>query len=116
MATTAQIKRGLGTYIDSEILPKIPGGTFKKIAVGTALGLFLDNVDKMFDGEDGMLVSLLGIRDRDEIDVHKISEHLKANMPEEGIKIDLKIMGMRLGDMTLYRRDIDDIVRHIVTA
>ena len=116
MATTAQIKRGLGTYIDSEILPKIPGGTFKKIAVGTALGLFLDNVDKMFEGEDGMLVSLLGIRDRDEIDIHKIAEHLKANMPEEGIRTDLKVLGVRFGDMTLYRRDIDDIVRHIVSA
>ena len=116
MATTNQIKRGLANYADSEILPKIPGGSFKKIAIGTALGLMLDNVDHMFGSEDSMLVSLLGIKDRDEIDVHKIADHLKANMPEEGIKVDLKVMGMHLGDMILYRRDIDDILRYIASA
>lgn len=116
MATTAQIKRGLGNYIGYEILPKIPGGTFKKIAIGTALDLFLDNIDKAIESEDGMLASLLGIKDHDEIDIHKLSERLKANMPEEGIKVDLKVMGIHLGDMTLYRRDVDEIVRYIVSA
>lgn len=116
MATTAQIKRGLGNYIGAEILPKIPGGTFKKIAISTALDLFLENMDRTLDGDGGALVSLLGVKDHDEIDVHKVSERLKANTPEEGIRFDLKVMGIHLGDMTLYRRDIDDIVRYIVSA
>lgn len=116
MATTAQIKRGIGNYIASEVLPKIPGGTFKRMALGTALDLFLDNIEKTLSSEEGSFVSLLGIKDHDEIDVYKLSEHLKANMPEEGIRTDLKVAGFKLGDMTLYRHDIDDIVRHIVSA
>ena len=35
-------------------------------------------------------------------------------MPPEGVKIDLDIMGIHLGDMTLHRSDIDVLRSHII--
>ena len=117
MATVSQIKRGLGNFISSEIMPNIPGGTLKRVAVGTVLDLFLDNIENAFGDEESMLVSLLGVKNTDgTIDVHRVAERIKSNMPEEGIKADLKVMGIHLGNMTLYRHDIDSLVRHITSA
>ena len=117
MATANQIKRGFGTYIANEIMPNIPGGTLKKVAVGTFLDLFLDGIEGSINGGNTMLFSLLGIKDDSgNIDVHKIAEKIKANVPDEGTKIDINILGFKLGDMVLHKRDIDDIVRHIMSA
>jgi hypothetical protein len=117
MANTNQIKRGLGSFIGTEIMPNIPGGTFKKVAVGTVLDLFLDNIENALADKDSMLMSLLGVRDAGGgIDVHKIAERIKSNMPDEGLKIDVKVWGFRLGEMTLHKSDIDTLVQHITSA
>ena len=115
--TVNQIRRGLGSYIATEVMPHIPGGTFKKVAVGTVLDLFLDGMEKNISDQGAMFYTLLGIKDEaGNIDIHKIADKLKANMTDDGTKIDLNILGVKLGDMVLHKRDIDDIVRHIVSA
>lgn len=117
MATPNQIKRGLGAFISSEIMPNIPGGTLKRMAVGTVLDLFLDNVEKMVEEGDPMIYALLGIKDQSGgIDVHRVAEKAKANLSDEGAKIDLNLLGFKLGDMTLHRSDVDNLVRHIMNA
>jgi hypothetical protein len=117
MANTNQIKRGLGSFIGTEIMPNIPGGTLKKVAVGTVLDLFLDNIENSLSDKDSMLMSLLGVRDAGGgIDVHKIAERVKANTPDEGFKIDVKVWGFRLGEMTIHKSDIDTLVQHITSA
>lgn len=66
---------------------------------------------------DSMLMSLLGIKDvNGNIDVHKIADRLKANMPESGLKVDVKVWGIHLGDMTLHRGDVDTLLQHIESA
>lgn len=117
MVNAAQIKRGLASFISREILPNIPGGTFKRVAVGTVLDLFLDNIEKSLTDTGSALYSMLGIGDASgNIDVQKIAERVKANMSDDGTRIDLNVWGFKLGDMTLHRGDIDNLVRHIVNA
>ena len=117
MANVSQIKRGLGSFVSNEIMPNIPGGTFKKVAVGTVIDLFLDNIENALGSNDSMLSSLLGIKDvNGNIDVHKIADRLKANMPESGLKVDVKVWGIHLGDMTLRRGDVDTLLQHIESA
>lgn len=113
MATTAQIKRGLGAFIGSEIMPNIPGGSIKRMAIGTVLDLFLDNIEHAMS-DDGMLLPLLGIKNANgEIDINKVAEHLKKNIPDEGVRFELKALGFRIGDMTLRRYDVDTLLQHI---
>ena len=117
MVTPNQIKRGLGSFISTEIMPHIPGGSFKRVAVGTVLDLFLDNVEKMISDGDGTIYSILGIKDEaGSIDLQRLAEKLKANIPDTGEKINLNILGFRLGDMTFHKSDVDALVRHIMNA
>lgn len=115
--TANQIKRGLAAYISSEIMPALPGGTLKRMAVGTVLDLFLDNVERMIEGGDPMALALLGIKDQEGgIDLHHVAEKVKSNITDEGTRIDLNLLCFKLGDMVLHRSDVDALVRHILNA
>lgn len=117
MVNVTQIKRGLGSFISREILPNIPGGTLKRVAIGTVLDLFLDNIEKSLTDTGSALYSMLGIGDDSgNVDVHKLAETIKSNMTDDGMRIDLNVWGFKLGDMVLHKGDIDNLVRHIVNA
>lgn len=117
MVNVTQIKRGLGSFISREILPNIPGGTLKRVAIGTVLDLFLDNIEKSLTDTGSALYGMLGIGDgAGNVDISKLAEKIKANMTDEGTRIDLNLWGFKLGDMVLHKGDIDNLVRHIVNA
>lgn len=118
MVNVGQIKRGLANFVDDEILTKIPGGSLKRTLVGTGIGLYLSNLDNVISGLSGnTFVAGLGVIDeRGNIDIDRLAEEIKRNMPPEGIKIDLDIMGFHLGDMTLHASDVEALRAHIVNA
>jgi hypothetical protein len=116
MVTIEQVKRGLANFVDREIMPHVPMGTLKKTLVGTVIGLFLSNLDKAI-ANNGGLISMLGITDEEgRIDIDKLADAVRENMSDEGIRVDLDIMGIHLGDMTLRRSDIDVLRNHVVNA
>ena len=118
MVNIDQVKRGLANFVDSEILNKIPGGSLKKTLIGTAVGLYLSNFEKLIAGISGnALIAGLGVIDEHgNIDIDRLAEEMKKNIPSEGIRIDLDIMGLHLGDMTLHASDVETLRMHIVNA
>lgn len=116
MVTRGQITRGLANFVDAEILPSIPGGTLKRTIIGTGVGLYLGNLEHTLEAiSKNAYVVALGVTDEHgNVDIDKLAEELKKNMPPEGVKIDLDIMGIHLGDMTLHRSDIDVLRSHII--
>lgn len=118
MVTTSQIKRGLANFVDAEILPSIPGGTLKRTIIGTGVGLYLSNLENTMAAlsKNAYVVALGVIDEHGNVNIDKLAEELKKNMPPEGVKIDLDIMGIHLGDMTLHRSDIDVIRTHIIES
>lgn len=115
MVNHDQIKRGLSRYIDSEIIPKLQVGSVKKVIVGTAAALMLQNLDKSIKSlSEHPLVGALGIVDESGlIDADKLIEAAKKNVDECGFKISLDILGMHLGDMTFKRSDLDQLRSYI---
>ena len=118
MVTTAQIKRGLANFIDGEIMNKIPGGTVKKTLVGTFMGMYLHNIDKMVsNAHTSPFIVALGIIDVDgNIDIDTLMEEVKKNIPDTGLKIDIDVFGFHLGDMKLQRQDMESLRAHILRA
>lgn len=118
MVNTNQIKRGLANFVDAEIVSKIPGGTLKRTLLGTAMGLYIGNIDKILsNGMKSPLISALGvIDDAGNVDIDTLTDALKKNISDVGIHFDLDIMGLHLGDMTLHRQDIDVLRTHILSA
>jgi hypothetical protein len=118
MITIDKVKRGLANFADKEIISKAPGGSFKKIALGTAVGLYLSNLENLvMQNKDSMLISALGVIHPDgSIDIEKLATAVKENVPEEGMRINIDVLGARIADMTLRRSDIDDIVNYIYNS
>ena len=118
MVNVGQIKRGLANFVDAEILPKIPAGTLKRTLIGAAIGLYLSNLEKALAGATkSAYITALGVMDEaGNIDIDRLAEEIKRNMPPEGMRIDLDIMGFHLGDMTLNHSDIERLRAHIVNA
>ena len=62
-------------------------------------------------------VTALGVTDESgNIDIDRLAEEIKKNMPPEGVRIDLDVMGFHLGDMTLHASDIEVLRVHVVNA
>lgn len=118
MVNTNQIKRGLANFVDAEIVNKIPGGTIKKTLVGTAMGLYIGNMDKILSNViKSPFISALGVIDEaGNVDIDTLTDALKKNISDVGVHVDLNIMGIHLGDMTLHRQDIDVLRTHILSA
>ena len=117
MVNTNQIKRGIAAFVDNEIMPHIPGGGLKKVAAGTVVALFLDNLDKTLTSADSPYIGLLGIKNEGgEFDVCKIGEKIKASMTDEGAHVDINVLGFNFGSMTFHRSDVDTLVRYITNA
>lgn len=119
MVNIGQIKRGLANFVDREILNKIPGGTLKKTAVGTMMGLYINNVERLLSATEAQnpFISALGIVDADgNIDVNVLADALKQNVPESGMRIDIDVLGFHLGDMTLRPADVDLLRSYILNA
>ena len=117
MISTEQIKRGLAAYIDNEILPNIPSGSLKKVLVGTALTLYITNIEKIIKGQDNAFISAMGLIDESgTVDMDRLSEALKRNIPESGTTISINALGMNIGSMILHRSDVDAIHRYILNS
>lgn len=118
MVTIGQIKKGLASFVDAEILPAIPVGTLKRTLIGAGVGLYLANLEKTLTGlPENALVAALGVVDEHgNVDIDKLAEELKKNMPSEGVKINLDVMGVHLGDMTLHQSDIENLRVHIINS
>ena len=118
MVNVGQIKRGLANFVDAEILPKIPAGTLKRTLIGAGIGLYLSNLEKALSGasRSGYVAALGIIDEAGNVDIDRLADEIKRNMPPEGMRIDLDIMGFHLGDMTLHQSDIENLRVHIVNA
>lgn len=115
MVTKDQIKRGLSRYVDAEIVPRLPGGSVKKVIIGTALSLFMGNIEKNIDHlSDHPLIKTLGLIDESgRYDIDRLAEEVKRNMSDEGMKFCIDVLGMHVGDMTFHRSDVDSLRNHI---
>ena len=118
MATIEQIRRGFASYIDTEVLPAIPGGTLRKVVIGTAATMLVANLDKTLSAAaSNPTMRTLGIVAEDgNVDVDALADALRRNMGDEGVKFSPEVMGIRLGDMTFKRADIDRLREYIINS
>lgn len=118
MVNAMQIKRGLANFVDNEVLNKIPGGTLKKTLIGTFTGMYLNNINKMFSNvSTSPFVAALGIIDENgNVDIDTLMEEINKNVPEDGLKIDIDVLGFHLGDMRFHKRDLEQLKTYIVNS
>ena len=115
MATIEQIKRGFASYLDAEVLPHLPGGTVRRVVIGTAAAMLVNNMGKtLAEAVANPALHTIGIVTEDGgIDVDALADALRQNITDEGMRLNLDVMGFHLGDMTFKREDVDRLREHI---
>lgn len=111
MVTIKQIEDGIATYLDSELMPKLPNSGLEKVIVGTALSLFIRKSGTIIGGyKDNKAVQMLGVMDHEgNVDVDLVYEELKKNIPDNGVKIEVPI----IGGMTFHKEDFEKLYEYI---
>jgi hypothetical protein len=116
MATIDQIKRGLATFVDKEMLAKMQIGSFQRVMIGTGIGLALSNLDKTLRF-DNPIISMLGVVNEDgTINIDSVASELKKNIPDEGMRFDLDILGIKLGSIVFHKNDVEILRTNITSA
>ena len=107
MVSINEIEKGIAAYLDSEIMPQLPKEGFEKVLAGTALSLFIRRSGKILDSyKNNKAVLMLGLMDEEgNVDIDILAEELKKNIPNEGMKIDIPL----IGKMTFHKSDVDKL-------
>ena len=111
MATIEQVKAGIASYADREIISKLPYGTLRRVIAGTALALAIQKSVQPF--LEGDISKALCIYDGESVDVEALAEALKAQIPDDGVVVPVPAIGM---EIKFRREDIDSILRDIEVA
>lgn len=111
MVTIEQIEKGVAAYLDVELMPKLPNSGFEKVLAGTALSLIIRRSGNILDSyKDNKMVQLLGLMDSEgNVDVDILAEELKKNIPTEGMKVEVPI----IGSMTFHKEDVSKLYEYI---
>lgn len=107
MVSIGKIEQGIAAYIDSELMPKLPSNGVQKLIAGTAISVLIKRSGTILESyKDNQIVKMLGIMDTDgNVDVDVLAEELKKNMPAEGVKVDVPVIGM----LTFKKEDVDKL-------
>lgn len=115
MATLKQIEAGAARYIDEEVAPKIPtnipNGTIKKIAaVAGAVYAIKNGLGKALSNP--AFVAIGAVNEDGEVDVDGIAAVFLEQVPEDGFRLDVPI----LGQLTFHREDVTRLCKFIEEA
>lgn len=118
MVTKEQIKGGIDAFINNEIIAKmqLSPNSIKRGLIVTGINLWIaHNVNTMLGASSG--AASLGIVDENgHYDIDKLAYEFKKTIPSTGYRIDLKLSGFNLGEITIYGADLDQLVQYIASA
>ena len=111
MVSIEKIEQGVAAYLDGELMPKLPANGVQRVIVGTAMSLLIKRSGAILDSyKDNQLVKMLGIMDSEgNIDIDILAEELKKNMPKDGLRVDVPIIGA----LTFKENDVDKLYEYI---
>lgn len=111
MVTMKQIEQGVAVYLDTELMPQLPSTGLEKVLAGTAISLFIRRSGTILDGyKNNKTVQMLGIMDAEgNVDVDLLASELKKNIPDEGVKVEVPM----IGSMTFHKEDVNKLQEYI---
>lgn len=112
MVSVDKIEQGVANYLDAELMPQLKGNGVEKVIVGTTASLLIRKTGTIIEGyKDNKLVKMLGIiDDNGAVDVDTLVEEVKKNIPKEGVKVEVPI----LGTLTFHKDDVDKLYDYIM--
>lgn len=111
MVTIDQVEKGIAAYLDKELMPILPETGVQKILIGTGIGLVLRKYKGQIAAlKDQPFVKMTGIfDDSGNVDVDILKEELTKQIPEEGFKIEVPV----IGGLKFHKADVDKLYNYI---
>lgn len=111
MVSTKRAEKGFATFLDREMMSKLPEGSLQKTAIGVASGLMLKKGgDTLENLKNNPFIATLGIFDENGyIDIDLLRDVVKQNIPDMGLKVKMPV----IGTLTVHKGDIDMLHRYI---
>lgn len=94
MATTEQIKAGIGNYIQTRLMPRLDGK--RQFLLGTVYGLCVNKMDTLIaHAAQNPTVRALGVvQENGEIDIDALYSAALAQMQAQGkVSVDISLLG-----------------------
>lgn len=114
MVSVNQIEQGLGRYLDTELMPKLPDKTLYKIGIGAAVSIAVKRLGRVVEclKSNPIIKALDIIDDSGNVDIDVVIDELKKQIPEEGYCYH----NAKFGDFRLVIRaeDVEEMRRCIV--
>lgn len=112
MVAIDKIEKGVANYLDNELMSQFQSNGLEKVIVGTAASLMIRKSGAIIASyKDNKLVKMLGIMDdKCNVDVDVLAEEVKKNIPKEGVKVDIPV----IGTMTFHKDDVDKLYDYIM--
>ena len=116
MVPIAQVKAGLETFVQQEILDKTAG--LPRWGVGAIMGIVFTKSENIITQlRNNRFIQALGIIDeKGNVDIDLIYGELKKQAVKEDAVIDLKIMDVPLGTIKLTLADVDALYKAICNS
>lgn len=112
MVSVDCVEKGIASYLDSELITKLPQDGIQRVLVGTVASLMIKKSGNLVDSlKNNQLVQMLELMDdNNNVDIDTLRDELKNNIQECGVRIDIPVLGV----MTFHKQDIDTLYSHIM--
>jgi hypothetical protein len=112
MVTIEQVEKGVASYLDTELMPKLADNPLQKVLVRTAISLGIRKSGNIIRGvSENQFVKMLEIFDDDcNIDIDILKEEVIKQIGPEGLSFEVPVVGK----MTFHKEDIEKLYKHIV--
>lgn len=112
MISKDQLERGIASYLDNELMPRVQLEPWKQWAFGTLVSITIKRMDNALQAlKANEMVNMLGVIDSaGNIDIDILLEEARRNVPPDGLTVPLPMVG----SIKLYQADVDVLRRHIM--
>ena len=109
MATLAEVKTGVLSFLDREMIGKISG--WKKLVIGAGINLAMDKSENVYNSlKDNVIIQSLELIKDDEIDIETLYKYIYEEIQKEPISVKTAL----LGTITLTASDVEKLYQCII--
>lgn len=112
MTSITNIEQGISSYLDNELMTKLPSNGIQKVIAATAIAIAIKRIGNVVSSlKDNDFIKMLDIIDEDNnVDVDILRDELKKQIPEDGVKTDIPMIGV----ITFHKNDVDRLYDYII--
>lgn len=114
MTSFDKVQKGVAAYLDAEVMPAFKNDGWKRVLVGTAIGMALNKSANYIPVlQENAMVKTLGLIDEQgNVDVESVVPVLKDQLSKEPMVVTIPM----LGDLTFGPADVDRLYEYIRAA